>query len=151
MYWGEDNVGIINLNSFEFVRLEINRYDGKNLIEEPAGYMQSGGLTGDDCYVYCMTDPDRGYAHVQITGTQNPIDATKIQSQLCQSCLDAVNDACIWGKPSEYGVVNFADKTIRPLVKEITWFTFGNYGIECNFKDDGDIDLLVVYCPPRYE
>ena len=150
-YWGEDNVGIINLNSFDYVRLVINRYDGKQLIEEPAGYMQSSGLTGDGCYVHSMADPDRGYAHVQITGTQKPIDAAAIQSQLCQGCLDAINDACIWGAPSEYGVVNFADRTIRPLVKETTWFTFGNYGIECDYKGNGDMNLLVVYCPPRFE
>lgn len=39
-YWGEDNVGIVNLNTVELLHLEINRYDdhGK-LIEEPAGYM----------------------------------------------------------------------------------------------------------------
>lgn len=150
-YWGEDNIGIINLNSFEFVRLEINRYDGKQLIEEPAGYMQSGGLTDEDSYVHSMTDSDRGYAHVQITGTQKPIEPAAIQSQLCQGCLDAVNDACIWGAPSEYGVVSFADHVIRPLVKEIPWFTFGNYGIECDYKDNGEINLLVVYCPPRFE
>lgn len=150
-YWGEDNVGIINLNSFEFVRLEINRYNGKQLIEKPAGYMQSGGLTGEDSYVHSMADPDRGYAHVQITGTQKPIEPAAIQSQLCQGCLDAVNDACIWGAPSEYGVVSFADHVIRPLVKETPWFTFGNYGIECDYKDNGEINLLVVYCPPRFE
>ena len=150
-YWGEDNVGIINLNSFEFVRLEINRYNGKQLIEKPAGYMQSGGLTGEDSYVHSMADPDRGYAHVQITGTQKPIEPAAIQSQLCQGCLDAVNDACIWGAPSEYGVVSFAEHVIRPLVKETPWFTFGNYGIECDYKDNGEINLLVVYCPPRFE
>ena len=150
-YWGEDNVGIINLNSFEFVRLEINRYNGKQLIEKPAGYMQSGGLTGEDSYVHSMADPDRGYAHVQITGTQKPIEPAAIQSQLCQGCLDAVNDACIWGAPSEYGVVNFADHTIHPLVKETTWYTLGNYGIECDYQENGDIHLLVVYCPPRFE
>ena len=150
-YWGEDNVGIINLNSFEFVRLEINRYNGKQLIEKPAGYMQSGGLTGEDSYVHSMADPDRGYAHVQITGTQKPIEPAAIQSQLCQGCLDVVNDACIWGAPSEYGVVSFADHVIRPLAKEIPWFTFGNYGIECDYKDNGEINLLVVYCPPRFE
>ena len=68
-----------------------------------------------------------------------------------QGCLDAVNDACIWGAPSEYGVVSFADHVIRPLAKEIPWFTFGNYGIECDYKDNGEINLLVVYCPPRFE
>lgn len=26
-HWGEDNVGIVNLNTFEMMRLEVNRYD----------------------------------------------------------------------------------------------------------------------------
>ena len=48
-HWGEDNVGIINLNTFELLHLEINRYDddGK-LIEEEAGFMQASHLIGDD-------------------------------------------------------------------------------------------------------
>lgn len=38
-YWSEDNVGIIKLNTFELMRLEINRYDDHGqLIEEVAGY-----------------------------------------------------------------------------------------------------------------
>ena len=44
-YWGEDNVGIVNLNTFELLYLEINRYDEHgNLIEEPAGFMSSNSL-----------------------------------------------------------------------------------------------------------
>ena len=34
-HWGEDNVGIVNLNTFEMMRLEINRYSERGeLIEE---------------------------------------------------------------------------------------------------------------------
>lgn len=153
LHWGEDNVGIINLNTFEFVRLEINRYDNHgNLIEEKAGYMQSGGFSGDDTWVHSMTDPDRGYSHVQITGTKYQIDADAIQGHLCQTCLDTINDLYFGDfAPSEYAVISFADRTIRPFIQNTTWFTFGNYGIECDFEDDGDIDLLVYYCPSRYE
>ena len=153
LYWGEDNVGIINLNSFEFARLEINRYDDHgNLIEEKAGYMQSGGFSGENAWVHSMTDPDRGYSHVQITGEKNPIDADAIESHLCQSCLDTINDMYFGDyAPSEYAVISFADRTIRPFIQNTTWFTFGNYGVECDFEEDGDIDLLVHYCPPRYE
>ena len=28
-YWDEDNVGIVNLNTFDVLRIEINRYDDK--------------------------------------------------------------------------------------------------------------------------
>ena len=41
-YWGRDNIGLVNLNTFEILHLEINRYDDSGkLIEEPAGVLSS--------------------------------------------------------------------------------------------------------------
>lgn len=151
-YWGEDNVGIINLNTFELLRLEINRYDNYGqLIEKAAGYMQSSGMSDDGSYVHAWTYPDNGYASVQITGTQYSVERESVQSHLCQSCLDQINE--MWfgeTPPAEYAIVSFAERTIRPLVECYTWFSAGNYGIDCDFNSEGDIDLLIHYCPPRY-
>lgn len=152
-YWGEDNVGIINLNTFEMIRLEINRYDDRGqLIEEAAGYMQTSHLSGEDTYAHAYTHPDNGYSHVQITGVQYSIDRESVQVHLCQSCLDTING--LWfseDAPAEYAIVSFAERTIRPLMKCYPWFSAGNYGIDCEFKDNGAIDLLIHYCPNRYE
>lgn len=153
LYWGEDNVGIINLNTFELMRLEINRYDDHGqLIEETAGYMQSSSLPGDDTYTHAFTHPDNGYSHVQITGVQYSIDRESVQSHLCQSCLDTINNLWFSGDaPAEYAIVSFAERTIRPLMKCTPWFSAGDFGIDCEFKDDGAIDLLIHYCPNRYK
>ena len=152
-YWSEDNVGLINLNTFELMRLEINRYDDDGqLIEEVAGYMQTSHLSGEDTYVHAYTHPDNGYSHVQITGVQYSIDRESVQGHLCQNCLDTIND--LWfseDAPAEYAIVSFAERTIRPLIKCYPWFSAGNYGIDCEFKDNGAIDLLIHYCPNRYE
>ena len=150
-YWGEDNVGIINLNTFELLRLEINRYnDHGQLLEETAGYMQSSHLSGEDSYVHAFTFPDNGYAHVQITGLQYTIDRTSVQERLCQECLDTVNKLVIPGKvPAEYAIVSFADRTIRPLMSNYTWVPVGNYGIDCEFKDNSSINLVIYYCRTR--
>ena len=151
-YWSEDNVGIINLNTFELMRLEINRYDHDGqLIEEVAGNMQTSHLSGEDTYAYAYTHPDNGYSHVQITGVQYSIDRESVQGHLCQNCLDTIND--LWfseDAPAEYAIVSFAERTIRPLIKCYPWFSAGNYGIDCEFKDNGAIDLLIHYCPNRY-
>ena len=152
-YWGEDNVGIINLNTFELMRLEINRYgDNGQFIEEVAGYMQTSHLSGEDTHAHAYTHPDNGYSHVQITGVQYSIDRESVQGHLCQNCLDTIND--LWfseNAPAEYAIVSFAERTIRPLIKCYPWFSAGNYGIDCEFKDNGAIDLLIHYCPNRYE
>lgn len=154
-YWGEDNVGIVNLNTFEMMRLEINRYgDHGELIEEPAGYMSSGGLIDKeaDTYAHAYCFPDDAYASMRITGVQYAIDRDTIQSRLCQICLDSIN--ALWfadQPPAEYAVISFEDRTIRPLLNSNPWFASGNFGIDCEFKDNGEIDLLVHYSPIRYK
>lgn len=154
-YWGEDNVAIVNLNTFEVLRLEINRYgDHGELIEETAGYMQTSSLidNGNESYVHAYTFPDNGYANVNLTGVQYAIDRDTIQGHLCQSCLDSINE--LWfgeDHPAEYGVLNLEDRTIRPLIICTTGFGMGNFHVDCDFEDGGKIDLLIFYCPPRYK
>ena len=151
-YWGEDNVGILNLNTFEVLYIEINRYDDNGqLIEETAGYMQMHSMSNGESYVHSSDNPDRGLSNIQIQGDRKPVDAKAIQSFLCQTCLDKINDMYFGDyPPEEYAVVNFSDKSIRPLIKNTTWFTFGNFDVDCDFKENGNINLLIHYCPPRY-
>ena len=154
LHWGEDNVAIVNLNSFEVLRLEINRYgDHGELIEEAAGYMQTSSLIDDEneSYAHAYTFPDNGYANVNLTGVQYAIDRDSIQGHLCQSCLDSINE--MWfgeDPPAEYGILSFEDRTIRPLITCTTGFGAGNFYVDCEFKEEGKIDLLIFYCPPRY-
>ena len=154
-YWGEDNVAIVNLNTFEVLRLEINRYgDYGELIKETAGYMQTSSLidTENESYAHVYTFPDNGYANVNLTGVQYAIDRDAIQGYLCKNCLDSINE--LWfgeDPPAEYGILNFEDRTIRPLITCITSFGMGNFHIDCDFEDGGNIDLLIFYCLPRYK
>jgi len=153
LYWGEDNVGIVNVNTFELLRLEINRYDDQgNLTEEPAGFMSSGGMSNEEnesyAHAYCF--PDNAYADVQISGVQYAIDRESVQTHLCQTCLDSIND--LWFTdmpPAEYAIVSFENRTIQPLLNAHPWFSAGSYGINCEFDEDGKIDLLIHYIAPR--
>lgn len=155
LYWGEDNVGIVNLNTFELLRLEINRYDEHgNLIEEPAGYMSTGGLSNreTDTYVHAFTHPDNAYANVQLSGVQYAIDRDSVQSHLCQTCLDSINDLWFTDQaPAEFAIVSFENRTIQPLLNAHPWFSAGNFGVDCEFKGNGEIKLLIHYCPSRYK
>lgn len=150
LYWGEDNVGLLDLNTFEVLRIEINRYENGKLIEIPSGFMQTTGMNSGG--VYATTDPDRGYAHVRIIGANGAIDTASIQSHLCQTCLDKINSMYFGDYPPiEYAIVNFADTAIRPLVQNTTFFGSGNYAIDCEFKESGEVDLLIFFCPPRFK
>ena len=148
-YWGQDNLGIVNLNTFELLRLEIKRYnDHGNLIAEPAGFMSSGGMAKDDAgsSVHAFCFPDNGYADVQLSGVQYAIDRNVIQNCLCQTCLDSINDLCSTNNmPTEFAIISFEDRSIRPLINAYPWFSAGNYGVDCEFKGDNKVDLLIHY------
>ena len=152
-YWGEDNVGIFNLNTFELLYLPINRYDDQgNLIEEPAGYMTSGGMSNEETesYVHAYCFPDNAYADLQLSGVQYAIDRDSVQSHLCQTCLDSINDLWFTDQPpAEFAVVSFEDRTIQPLLNAHPWFAAGNFGVDCEFKDEGKINLLISYSRNR--
>lgn len=150
-YWGEDNVGIINLNTFELLRLEINRYnDHGQLLGKVAGYMQSSHLSGEESYVHACTFPDNGYAHVQISGVKYELDRSNIQESLCQRCLDTINNLVIYRVvPAEYAIINFADRAIHPLMSCYSWISTGNYDIDCEFENNASINLVINYRPTQ--
>ena len=154
-YWGEDNVGLINLNNFDLLHLPINRYgDHGELITEPAGVMLSCGTMDEeaDTYAHAYVFPDNAYASLQITGVQYNIDRDLIQGMLCQNCLNSINSLWFTNQPpAEFAVVSFEEKTIQPLLNAHPWFSAGNFGVDCEFKDRGNIDILVHYSPNRYD
>lgn len=153
-YWGQDNVGLINLNNFGVLHLPINRYgDYGELVEETAGVMLSCGIMDEeaDTYAHAYVFPDNAYATLQITGVQYDIDRDLVQSRFCQTCLDSINN--LWfttQPPAEYAIISFENRIIQPLLNAHPWFPAGNYGIDCEFKDSGAIDILIHYCPNRY-
>lgn len=69
-YWGEDNVGIVDLNTFDLLYVPINRYG--ELIEEPAGVMQISSMMDQETerYVHATIFPDNAYACVELSGVK---------------------------------------------------------------------------------
>lgn len=141
-FWGEDNVGIINLNTFDVLRLEINRYNSQGHHLGAAGYMQSCHLSSENSHVHAYIFPDNGFASVQISGVQYKVDRASIETNLCQRCIDSIN--VVDGTAIlEYAIVNFYDRTIHPLSNCQTYYNLGNYAIQCIFQDNNSIKLVV--------
>lgn len=151
-YMGQDNVAIVDVNTFDFSYIEINRYnpDGSQ-ITETAGYMKmSGGEIGAH-HISGMVDPDRGMARLNGTLSSDPIDASAIESFLCQECLDEFASHYFeHDNVYSLAVFNFAAKTLRPLVESSPWYAADNYSVDYHYEDDGKIDITVYYCPPRF-
>ena len=151
-YLGQDNLGLVNVNTFDVRLIEINRYDDQGvLLEEATGCMTMGGMELGESSAHATTDVDRGYSHVDVHPSENEIDADSIGNYLCQDCLDAFSDEFFeHDSPPEVAIINFSTREIRPLVDTCTWFTFDNYCVDCRFEDDGDISLRIYYRPVRY-
>lgn len=151
-YRGQDNVGLINMNTFDVGCIEINRYgwDGQ-LIEEATGIFTSRGFALGETQVHTWTDVDRGYSHVDVTPSGDGIDTEAISALLCEDCLDAfTGHAAFEEETAEVAVISFESMELRPLEPSWPWFGMDNYLVDCTFKDDGGIDLYIVYRPIRY-
>lgn len=151
--WKPNNIGILNLNTFDILYVEINRYDDKgDLVTTPAGVFAIDGMTSGNGQVNSNLNSDNGYATIVITGVEYSIDAVVAESKLCQNCLDSMNVKIRYGgAPAEYAVVNYEDRTIHPLVTSTVSFGSGDYLIDCQFKENGEIRLLAAFLPSRYE
>lgn len=161
-YEGQTNLGIISLNTFEFVPIEINRYDDYgNLVEEPAGFsstsMQNTGENGFTAYV--TPNHDRGYANATIYfENDKELNIDKAADFLCTECLNQTLEECWNDDPFGMGVINFETEEIRLLERNITAFTFDDFYVSCDLRTSDDsggdshqMDLLIFYCPERYQ
>ncbi len=152
-HWSEDNVAILDLNTFQMLRLEINRYaDDGEPVTTRAGYLQAGIMETENGWLNSMTFPDRGYASVQIRNAAYAINRDSVENHLCQSCLDTINGMWFSGDPpAEFAVAHPATAAFRPLIRNSTGFQIGDYYVDCDCKENGNIDLLIAYLPVRFE
>ena len=151
-YWGQDNVGLINVNTFEVLPISINKYDlDGQQVKEPQGVLIHEGIATGERNLHAWTDPDRGNSQVDISPGK-AIDPEAIGAFLCQGCLDAFCEHYfVRDTPPEIAVVNFSTRELQPLVETCPWFTFDNFAADVDFQDNGGMDLLIYYAPPRFQ
>ena len=152
-YWGHNNLGLVNVNTFDVVELEINRYDHSgNRIMDATGAMRMGLVDIGGISFSCRSDPDRSFASASFTHNGEEIDGDKIACFLCQTCLDnfakeyIVEDAVF-----PIAIVDFSDRTLTPLQEKITGFAHSDYLAHFDFEEDGSVDMYFVFSPPRFQ
>lgn len=161
LYRGQKNIGIISLNTFDISPIEINHYDDHgNLIKKSADSMSmtTSSQGEDGLFTLIYPNTNRGYANVSITfKADEALDMDKVTANLCQECLNAVIRESWSDTPYGVGLINFDTLEVRLLAENITAFTFGDYYISCDRsekkaeEDATEMDLLIFYCPERYE
>lgn len=149
--WGQDNIGIFSLNTFNVTPIDINRYgqDGKP-VKSASGTLRT--YTGEEQETGCSTsltvDTDRGMAIIDCAlGKDEILDAKRAADVLCQSCLDRALSEDGTG----VGIVDLATGEFRPLERAALGFGLGNYYVHCDWDDSQSwAKLWVFYTPLRY-
>lgn len=159
-YWGQNNIAFISLNTFEIKPIEINRYDrlSGRLIEEYAGVISfgGGGSTDGGFSASLMLEYDRGYADGPVDFLNDEtLDAEKAASFLCADCLNKILPKEI-SQCFGVGVIHLDTKEIHLFEQNLGGFGLGDFYIDCHLKeqknsDSRQMDLLIFYCPLRYE
>lgn len=160
-YRGQDNVGIISLNTFILSYVEINPYDdnGKPKKKPSQGSSTQILSSGEDGYTSFISENQwRGYAHGTITFHQDQfLDMEKAAAFLCNDCLNEIMDKCWTEEPYGVGIIDFKTGEIRLLEELVTAFIFNDYYITCDLREPRDedstteMDLMIFYCPERYK
>ena len=153
-HYGQNNVGVISLNTFELMPIEINRYDQSGqLIEENTGVMQSRYFrNGDNGFsAYLMLDADRGIANVDITPYGDSVLSLDAAAGfLCEDCL-AEFARELYGNAYGIGIINFSERKITAFLESLVGFGIGDYYIHCDFEQKNEkIRTLIVLAPLRY-
>lgn len=147
--WGQNNIGIISLNTFEVMPIEINRYDlDGTLIEENAGYMAMQTFKNQEngFYAYAAVNPDRGYARISIEFNEDKeVSIEKAASFLCEDCLKTVSESGFG-----IGVISLDTRKICVLNEHIAGFGLGGYYVSVDCGEQDKADILAFYCPLRY-
>ena len=154
-YWGQNNVGIISLNTFEIMPIELNPYNEQGApIEESADYISScEHRSKQGSFSAVMSaDTDRGLASGTMTlGGDAALNTENAAARLCQSCLDSVLPMRA-GQCFGAGIIHFAEREIDLFRATVTGQYFHDFFIHCTWseKAPGSASIQVFYCPRRW-
>ena len=135
-FWGQDSIGIVSVNTFELVPLEMTPRGG--------GYVsvQVPRINGLPMSVYTL--PDMGIADVSIDGEAGIAEPERVGEFICGECLDKYKGSFSPnGAPTEIGIVDFSTRELVAVGWSDGWFTIGDFVAECDFDPDGGMDIFL--------
>lgn len=160
MYSNEDNLGIFFLNNGTVHHIDINKYnESGKLVESKDTYNQmlvdsvKSGETG----IIIETNRDRGYSNVDIDlGDNVKFDTDKVSNNCCETCLAQILNAYYREQPYDILVLNYKTGDLKLITPTSLSFMLDDFYISCKQSikrgedEVSEIDLLIFYCPERY-
>lgn len=154
---GEENLGLINLNTFECMVFEVNRYTASGerieLVEKYSVFRSRQIEEGDGTRVSYEVDKNRGVLCAHLSFRENSdLILENIQKYLCADCLDAVMEE-YW--PSERhwdtALIDFKSGEIEPFSPYDIAKNISDYRAAMEYDPEYDsLRLIAFYAPTRY-
>ena len=148
--WGQDNIALVSLNSFDIKTIGINQFDAEGkLREEYAGVVSFAGGEGKDggFSAHLLVDYNRGFADGTVElNNDDTFDYEKVSSSLCADCLERLEffraENC-----AGVAALNLKTKEFRVFERDYTGFGLGDFYMDFDFEEslDGEdkLDLLI--------
>ena len=152
-YWGQNNVGIVSLNTFDVMPIEINHYDDSGApVTENLEFstVRNFSGTGSGFRAFLLEDVIQGCAsgHISLYEDET-LNVENTASFLCADCLDGLLSN-IRQKGVGIGIIHFADKEIRAFEQTDSRISLGDYDIQWTWDTPTDtlqMELSVTYSP----
>ena len=158
---GEDNLGIFSMHDAFVSPIKINQYDDWDRLIEKAdsGIGSNINFAGESGLMTRVTaHTNRGYATADISmGEDRELNLELAAQHYCTLCLNRIMSDTNWGESYGVGLINYKTGEVQLFSESLRGFMLGDYYVSCEPHTEGDgneitgIDLLVFYCPERYE
>lgn len=147
--WGEDNLVLVNLNTFDFVLLLPDKENSKtspksNDFEAVIMDAPQGSST-----FFGMANLSRRYTLGTIElGKSSKLSQANLKQFICIDCFNGVMNNYLLENAKKYdvGIISLKTKKLRPLYSEILGFAVDDFYVSCEALD-GKIGLNIFYCP----
>lgn len=154
-HYGEDNLGILLLESGELIYVGINRYDSAGLpVEKAAGFLSIDTMHAKDGSKTVLTvNSDRGYARAGITQASDKGFYRKGSVwQVCSDCLKA--ESKDFSESNAYGIaiLSFLNGEVTIPDRKVRGFLQGNYYVSLStYEEEEEItaEVVMLYCPEK--
>ncbi len=150
MFRGRDDLGVICVNDWYVMDLQIRNLDGM-------GGGGSGWTVGAEGACSFQTDrnPERGISEVTVEYGENSVfDVKKVQSHLCQPCLDKLLEVMdSYGEEGEKSgardvcLVDFQTLELYSLQEHYISHYIRDYYVQIDGRDGDELEVIGIYAP----
>lgn len=156
-YWGQANLGLLNLNTLVCEMFPVNHYDeNQDLIAAAVRYASTVTYRGSSdagSTFRSDTNTNRGFLSISISLNENSVlNLDHIMPHFCTNCLTLImNDYTYADNKPHVAIVDFQNRQIKPLDRTVSYYLYGDYRINSVYKEKShSIYLNAFYCPERF-